>query len=254
MVPGHEGAMSNPRLFRRALAEFTAITVGVLVALAIDSAWTARGDRVLEQDYLGRVIEEVEGNARRVGGTVNGADWARDNLDRANRIAELGLPEDSATVFVASLARATSFMATPSISGAVVQDLVSTGNLRLIRDGEVRQAILSMDADVKGRVRITFQAEAEVASGLEPLISGFIPPHVVSREDQNYAITVAESSDARAALIRAANHIVGDPMFRRALNAEYRRLQRGRETSVRLKSMLDGYAERLASMVQGGTT
>lgn len=247
--------MTDPRLFRRALAEFTAITVGVLVALAIDSAWTARGDRVLEQDYLGRVIEEVEGNARRVGATVDRADWARDNLDRANRIAELGLPEDSAAVFVASLARATSFMATPIISGAVVQDLVSTGNLRLIRDSEVRQAILSMDAAVKGRVRITFQAEAEVASGLEPLISGFIPPHVVSRsEDQNAEITVAESSDARAALIRAANGIVGDPMFRRSLNAEYRRIQRGRETSVSLKSMLDGYGERLASMVQGGAT
>jgi hypothetical protein len=242
--------MAEPTLLRRAITEFTAITVGVLVALAIDAAWTARGDRLLEQAYLERVIEEAESNARLLGFTIERADWARDNLDRATNIAELGLVDDSASVFVESLANATSFMARPVVSVAVVQDLVSTGNLGLIRSTEVRQAILSMDATVKAFGGIITQAESEVASGLEPLVSQFIPPRVLSRDDAvGVGVTVDDSPESEEALVSAANRISSDPMFERSINSEYRRIQRGRETSLRLQNSLAGYAERLTEMV-----
>jgi hypothetical protein len=248
--------MAQSRLFKRALAEFTAITVGVLVALAIDAAWSARGDRLLEKEYLEQVVQEVESNAFRVEFTIERADWARDNLDRASNILDVGLPEDSADVFVASLANATSFMAAPIVSGAVLQDLVSTGNLRLIRDGELRQAILSMDAIVRGRVDLTLRAEAEVESGLEPLISRFIPPHVIWQEGAGtgLAVSVDRSPGAREMLGQAAGQIAGDPAFRRELNAEYRRIQRGREASESLWGTLTRYADRLRAMIQDGAS
>ena len=55
--------MKNQTLLARGFVEFVVITVGVLVALAIDNAWSARQDRIDERAYLSAVLEEIEGNA-----------------------------------------------------------------------------------------------------------------------------------------------------------------------------------------------
>lgn len=47
-------------IYRRWLGEFAVIVLGILAALAVDNWSTARNDRVLEQEYLARIKEDLE--------------------------------------------------------------------------------------------------------------------------------------------------------------------------------------------------
>jgi hypothetical protein len=52
-------ARSSTSLAPRLVAEFLVIVVGVLVALGVDSWAGDRADRVLEREYLHRLLDDV---------------------------------------------------------------------------------------------------------------------------------------------------------------------------------------------------
>src|SRR4029078_3550197 len=127
---------------RRAAVEFVTIIVGVLVALAVNSAWQARSDRITEREYTSAIIDEIRGNMTKVEGTLQTAGTAHDALDRSRRINDSGHLQDSAAQFIAGLVGGVTFIPTPGVVRAVVQDLVTTGNIKLIRNDEVGRTIL----------------------------------------------------------------------------------------------------------------
>ncbi len=249
--------MADRKLPSRLLAEFAAITLGVLVALAIDSAWSIRQDRLDEQVYLAAVLEDLELSASNVGRTVQLAERAHKELDRARHIASLGLAADSAVGFFSGIVSATSFQATPVISRAAVQDLISTGNLRLIQDREVRRAILSTDALAQALVGFVQRAEAEVQSGLEPLVSRYIPPNALRsriKDDGSREFVTSDVPADRAALSEAARRVQADPALQAELNAEYRRIQSGREATEGLQRRLEESLRNLRESITGGAS
>ncbi|MDX1556464.1 MAG: hypothetical protein R3212_10595 [Xanthomonadales bacterium] len=121
------------------------IVVGVLIALSVDDYWSDRQDRTLELDYLQRLRIEVQ-----------------EDLDHANRYIEQNLgrklaaldtvapvvrgeapvPEDLEP-FLFDVGMAALGAVAPSrwVSDTTFDDLRATGNLRLIRNTEVRRML-----------------------------------------------------------------------------------------------------------------
>jgi len=58
-------------LYRRWVGEFVAIVLGVLDALAVDSWSEERNNRVLEQEYLARLTEDLNRDVAEIEETIN---------------------------------------------------------------------------------------------------------------------------------------------------------------------------------------
>lgn len=242
--------MKSSSTLRRATTEFAAITAGVLVALAIDAAWQARLDRITGEEYLQAAVDEIQANARIIRFTIEGAENAHRELEGALRIAEAGLAQDSAGAFLAGLVSGTAFTPTPLVTRSVVEDLVSTGNLRLIRDDEVRRMILAADVWTVGALERLQTAHAKLAPGLARLMARHLPPGLVIQGEARSAgrgasYGVSPAPEHRAAIRAAAARIAADPGFREELNVEFRRLELARGQCANLQSNLEWRLERL---------
>ena len=237
---------------RRAAVEFVTIIVGVLVALAVNNAWQARADRISESEYIGAVIDEIRGNMSSVEGLVLTAGRAHDALESSRRLHQSGHLRDSASQFISGLVGAVTFIPTPNVSRAAMQDLVSTGNIKLIRNAELRRAILesysAMDATLE-RIEL---AQRSIAPGLDALVARHLPPNTVSRGKQPMTIEVSALAQDQPAIQAAASGIGSDVMFQRELNAEFRRLERARQQSQTLRDALQAQLETLQTMAQAG--
>ena len=138
--------------WRRAVAELLIILVGVLSALALDRAFQGREDRQLERGYLERLNNDLAEDERMLQEAVAQAIAGRAAGERL-----LGPPGDAFTdmdVTVDSLAwTLAGFAAQPGAAGATFEELQITGNLRLLRDPRVVQALFEYHSAVAALVR-----------------------------------------------------------------------------------------------------
>lgn len=127
------------------LSETVVVVVGVLLALALNDYWIAREERQLELQYLQRLETDMTGDA----GYIN--DFYKDRialkLKSLNSIAPVirghsPLPDDLEE-FLIDVSLGAIGGASPNrwVSSGTYNDLVSTGNLRLIADVNLRQEI-----------------------------------------------------------------------------------------------------------------
>lgn len=249
--------MEAPSPLRRAATEFAAITAGVLVALAIDAAWQTRLDRIAGEDYLQAAVDEIRANAGIIRFTIEGAENALGELERARRIAEAGLVADSAEAFLAGLVSATGFTPTPLVTRSVVEDLVGTGSLRLIRDAEVRRMILAADVWTVEAIDRLETARATLAPGLARLMARHVPPGLVIQGEarprgRGAPYGVSTAPELRASIRAAAGRIAADPAFLEELNVEFRRLELARGQCANLRSNLEWRLERFEGAARGG--
>ena len=205
---------------RRAAVEFVTIIVGVLAALAVNNAWQARADRISEREYLGAVIDEIRGNMTSVEGLVLTAGRAHDALEGSRRLRESGHLRDSASQFIAGLVGGVTFIPTPNVSRAAMQDLVSTGNIKLIRNAELRRTILETYSSMEATLERIERAQRSIAPGLDALVARYLPPNTVSRGAQPMSIEVSRLPQDQPAIQSAASQIASDVMFQRELNAD----------------------------------
>jgi len=120
---------------KHAFVEFLIIVVGVLAALGVDEARQWRSDRVLEREYLNALLEEVVGDLPWLA-----AQQGDGPLEWLARL-DAGPVED--TVHTLYDLRIATFFATLPPSRGVFDELTSTGGLLLIRDVELRRAIVA---------------------------------------------------------------------------------------------------------------
>lgn len=138
--PGRPGRWDLRPKLRWLGAEFAVIVLGVLVALGVDQAVDNRRDRALERTYLAALTSDVEADLAQL----------RTNffphLDEREAIARelIGAVEGRVPVDVKRLAVALDWAGHLRIfqpQRSTYDDLVATGNLRLIRDREVRAEV-----------------------------------------------------------------------------------------------------------------
>lgn len=161
--------------WRRLLGEFVVVVVGVLVALWVGQLREARVNAGLEIEYLHSLVTDLEADLAQF-------DEAEAWMRRSERNAAIVLalyagapPTDDVTDLVGAVESA-GWQFAPSIARDTLEDLRSTGNLRLITDPAVRRAIAAYYRRVEGvsipladmRQRIWAQYDARVANVLEP--------------------------------------------------------------------------------------
>ncbi len=129
------------------------IVVGVLVALAVDAAREARGDRGREATYLLQLRADLDATADNLTNAISVEEQARENADRA--IAALGTsrlsPSDSLAAWTLA---ATNSSASFHPTMGTVTALVESGELRLLRDNRLRQSVLQYHSAVASTLRI----------------------------------------------------------------------------------------------------
>ncbi len=121
------------------------VVLGVLTALSLDGYWTDRQERDLELQYLDRIIVDVHADVDYVENTIRNL-WVR-KLRILDAIAPIVRGDKPAPVNAESFLRNVALggiggaSSTRWVTSTTFDDLRSTGNLRLIRDAEMRRKI-----------------------------------------------------------------------------------------------------------------
>jgi len=168
--------MMSPRInWRFLLGEFVVIVVGVLMALWVDELREARYNAALETEYLASFVTDLDADLAQFDQTEA---WMRRSEAAAATVLSLyqGTPAtDNATDLVMAVETA-GWQAWPVITRNTIDDLRSTGNLRLIRDRSLRRAIAAYYTTIENvsipnanmRERIWAEYDARVQYVLGP--------------------------------------------------------------------------------------
>ena len=131
----------SPRLnWRLLLGEFIVIVVGVLMALWVDELREARFNAALEVEYLQSFVTDLEADLAQFDETEA---WMRRSEAAAATVLALykGAPPTDNAADLAMAVETAGWQDWPVITRNTIDDLRSTGNLRLIRDRALRRAI-----------------------------------------------------------------------------------------------------------------
>lgn len=167
--------MSTRLNWRLLLGEFVVIVVGVLLALWVDELREARKNAELEVQYLESLVTDLEADLVQFDETEA---WMRRQEAAAATVLALyeGSPPSEDVADLVAAVETAGWQYFPSITRNTIDDLKSTGNLRLIRDPEMRRGIAAYYRTVEEisipladmRDRIWAQYDARVANVLRP--------------------------------------------------------------------------------------
>lgn len=167
------------------LSETLVVVLGVLIALGLSDYWTYRQERVLEVEYLRRIQADVSADIDYVDVFIRDL-WVR-KLRALDAVAPIvrgiePVPEETElflrNVALAGLGGASS---TRWVTSTTFDDLKSTGNLRLIRDANLRRTIAVYYSDFE-----TFYGRSrDRRSGYVQYVHSLLPAEL--REDMNLA-------------------------------------------------------------------
>jgi hypothetical protein len=167
--------MSTRLNWRFLLGEFVVIVVGVLLALWVDQFREARVNAELEVEYVQSLVADLDADLAAFDETEA---WMRRSEAAAATVLALyeESPPTGDTADLVGAVETAGWQYFPSITRNTLEDLRSTGNLRLIRDPELRRAIAAYYARVEEvsipladmRDRIWAQYDARVANVLGP--------------------------------------------------------------------------------------
>ncbi|MGK2924183.1 MAG: DUF6090 family protein [Lysobacterales bacterium] len=167
--------MSTHLNWRRLLGEFVVIVVGILMALWVDELREDRVNARLEVEYLESLVTDLEADLAQFDRTEA---WMRRSEAAAATVLALyeGSPPTEDVADLVAAVETAGWQSWPSITRYTIDDLRSTGNLRLIRDAVLRRAISSYYTTVENvgipnanmRDRIWAQYDARVMNVLGP--------------------------------------------------------------------------------------
>ena len=159
------------------LGEFVVVVVGVLMALWVDQLREARVNAGLEVEYLESLVIDLDADLAAFDSTE---EWMRRQEAAAATVLALyaGSPPTENVADLAMAVETAGWQYSPIITRNTIEDLRSTGNLRLIRDPALRRAIAAYYATVEEhgipfanmRDRIWAQYDARVANVLSPAV------------------------------------------------------------------------------------
>jgi hypothetical protein len=133
-------------LFRETLV----VVLGVLIAIGVNDYWNERQERILEREYLTRLLEDVAADIEYVRSARSMLDRKLQALDAIAPVVRglAPVPNDLETflrnVALGGLGGASS---TYWITDTTFEDMKATGSLRLIRDAEMRRRIVRYYGD-----------------------------------------------------------------------------------------------------------
>ena len=116
----------------------------MLLALGVDQWWELQQDRAREQAYYVSLLEDLERDTAEYRSSF---EVHQGSTDVANQVLDAVLGVSSFPPVAALLRRAT-FLNFPQRSTATVDELMSSGTVRLLRDTPIKTAMLAYYRDV----------------------------------------------------------------------------------------------------------
>jgi hypothetical protein len=172
--------MKKPKIdWLRGGAEFIVIVVGVLVALGVDNWNQGREDRATENEYLLRLERDVRGDIELQEFLLTALSEKTEALALIS--ATLNTDRHSgeeAAPFLRALARDGNAFGWgfPLLRSVTFDDLTDTGNLRLLRDAEVRDSIIGYYKSGNHRLNRIARRHTDYAK----LVVRILPPDLIS--------------------------------------------------------------------------
>ena len=123
------------------IVEIIVVIVGLMLAFQLDRWWEERGERAQEAQYVARLIADVEADLEAVGFAVKMQTMRLDMVDLL--MAVVADPEAATrrpVEFLGAILHST-FLYTPIPASHTFEDLRSTGNMRLIRNPEIKDLL-----------------------------------------------------------------------------------------------------------------
>lgn len=168
----------------RIVGEFVLIVVGVLAALMVDTWIEARNDDSLRQEYLARLIDDHETNGRNLGHRISFFTAVRSfGLNTLDRLRSDEPVQQEAVLAAYYAAEVYAFA---SLDSTYV-DLHSTGNIRLLRDIDLRLALASYNNRTVLVTRLKSEKYREI-------VRGIIPWHVQQAIREYCPTTIADDA------------------------------------------------------------
>lgn len=124
-----------------AVLEVLIVVVGIFVGLQVDDWNTRRQEQALLDDYLDRLEDETKNNIEGYLRYVNGMEAFSDHLTTYfNHLRDSDQPSPDLEALSANLCR-NGVMGTPTYDNSVLDEMISTGYLRLIKDKELVRSL-----------------------------------------------------------------------------------------------------------------
>jgi hypothetical protein len=121
--------------------ELLVVIIGLVLAFQVDRWWEERNERSREQDYITRLIGEVQDDIDQIRFAKDLAEVRQGFGDLLLEvIADPVIAEQQPAMFLVAVAQA-AFTFSPSLTSHTLEDLRSTGNMGLIRSAEIKDAL-----------------------------------------------------------------------------------------------------------------
>jgi len=228
---------TQPR-WRRYAVEVLTIVVGILLALAADAGRQYVADRSTEREILAALRVEFDVDVREI---------AADQASRARKLAAIELLSDVHGGVVKdphpdSLAVAVMWTMnwryyTPS--HPVLDDVLSTGRLDLIRSAELRRALMAFGQE-RSRIGVVEERERD-------FVARDVQPYLAARLDLE-ALFSPRSPEQHAAALRAVPGVVSGTGFGSLLYLDRQRV----ESSTSFASQLLEAVSAVQKALEGG--
>jgi len=121
--------------------EIIVVIVGLMLAFQLDRWWERRGEHAQEAEYVARLITDVETDIPAISYAIELAGLRKEMADLLMDVA--GNPTTATRKpiqFVAAVQQA-AFTYSPNLTAHTFEDMRSTGNLRLLRNQEIKNAL-----------------------------------------------------------------------------------------------------------------
>jgi hypothetical protein len=124
----------------RVFVEGVVIVGSILLAFGIEAWWDGAQERELELEYVGSLIQDLRSDTASIASILSETRKRAEYGQQVLAVYEAGARPDSPEEFVRAVEYA-SYFSDPGYTTTTIDDLVSTGNLRLVRSKEVRDAL-----------------------------------------------------------------------------------------------------------------
>ena len=179
------------------LAEFLVVVVGILVAIALNGWYQGRADAASERDYLSFLSRDLQGT---LGDLADQAAFEQAQIkDGVMVYHALSNPLPADTTPLSEAISRLSQRKTLILKNSAYQDLVNTGNMRLIRNHALRDHIVafyetaSLQFDVLNKNNVLY---VDQMFGEKIILSGL----VVTRDSSNHPLLRAATAALDAQL------------------------------------------------------
>ena len=131
------------KYFKYAIGEVVLVVIGILIALNINNWNEKQKDRVIEQDILVQLLEEYETNLKQLENKIQ-----LRNIIIKSSIEVLGYIDSPININKDSLIKKIATLRYDPTFDPIQNDLISSGNIRLIQNKNLRKMLSNWSSDV----------------------------------------------------------------------------------------------------------